>query len=124
MFTHTISNTESKSSMCGDNFSLGYKEVPVVYANKNSQDSLDQSHLYLRERGRERERGKERETEGAERRGGESVWLAEKIGYSLRVCISFCIQLWMGRQCFASLLSISLLTAKFSMELDAALSNK
>ena len=73
---------------------------------------------------RERERGKERETEGAERRGVESVWLAEKIGYSLRVCISFCIQLWMGRQCFASLLSISLLTAKFSMELDAALSNK
>ena len=42
--------------MCGDNFSLGYEEVPVGYANKNGQDSLDQSHLYLRERGRERER--------------------------------------------------------------------
>ena len=71
-------------------------------------------------RGRERER----ETEGAERRRGESGWLGEKIGYSLRVCISYCIQLWKGRQCFACLLSISLLTAKFSMELDAALSNK
>lgn len=51
-----ISNTESKSSKCGDNFSLGYEEVPVGYANKNGQDSLDQSHLYLRERRRERER--------------------------------------------------------------------
>ena len=56
--------------MCGDNFSLGYKEVPVGYANKNSQDSLDQSHLYLRERGRERERGKERETDWERGDGG------------------------------------------------------
>ena len=62
-----ISNTESKSSMCGDNFSLGYEEVPVGYANKNGQDSLDHSHLYLR--GRERERGKERETDWE--RGGD-----------------------------------------------------
>ena len=65
-----ISNTESKSSMCGDNFSLGYEEVPVGYANKNGQDSLDQSHLYLRERGRERERGKERETDWERGVGG------------------------------------------------------
>lgn len=72
----------------------------------------------------ERERERERQTEGAEGRRGESGWLVEKIGYSLRVCISYCIQLWKGRQCFACLLSISLLTAKFSMELDAALSNK
>ena len=56
--------------MCGDNFSLGYKEVPVGYANKNGQDSLDQSHLYLRERGRERERGKERETDWERGDGG------------------------------------------------------
>ena len=40
------------------------------YANKNGQDSLDQSHLYLRERGRERERGKERETDWERGDGG------------------------------------------------------
>ena len=54
--------------MCGDNFNLGYEEVPVGYANKNGQDSLDQSHLYLRERGRERERERERD------RLGEGGW--------------------------------------------------
>lgn len=34
----------------------GMRRYLFIYANENGQDSLDQSHLYLRERRRERKR--------------------------------------------------------------------